>query len=213
MLTMDLFIVSKSIFSHPKKMTTSIETNRELIVGHERKLANLIAREVIDKPTLSLWMIVIPIVFVYYFYGLNRYKSGKRGFVKHFLFSKGLILDQAVEFLENGTKPNFDELASREHVPDNALEAHKNWTKSLYDHYLAMLESEGDSYADLVKARYKNKGTYLLIVNQITNTEKQLYKALRKNLEKTDSSSRDVISKMAKSLEHLRRDEVNFMFG
>lgn len=194
-------------------MTTSIETNRELILGHERKLANLIAREVIDKPQLSLWMIVIPIVFVYYFYGLNRYKSERREFVKHFLYSKELILDQAVDFLENGKKPDFEELARMEHVPENALEAHKNWTKALFDHYLAMLESKGDSYTDLVKARYKNKGSYLLIVNQITSTEKQLYKALRKNLEKTDNSSRDVISKMAKSLEHLRRDEVNYMFG
>lgn len=194
-------------------MAISIENRKRVILEHETKLANLLAREIIDKPALSLWMIVIPVVFVYYFYGLNRYKKGKRDFVKHFMFSRRLVLDMAFEKANSGLAADFASLARQEKVPESALESHQKWTKSLCGYYEALLETEGDDFSGLVRNRYQEKGAYLLILNQLNNTEKQFYKSLRKNLKETVNDAGEVIKKMEQSLDHLRRDEAAFIFS
>lgn len=194
-------------------MSEILENRKQLILEHETKLAKLIAREIINKPELSLWMILIPVVFVYYFYGLNKYKKGLRDFVTHFMFSRRLVLDLAVEKVASGTQPDFEELARREKVPDSALEQHRKWVRVLCEFYRGLLESEGDSYAELAKARYGEKGSYLLILNSLNDAEKKFYKALRKHLKETVNDAGDVIRKMEKSLDTLRRNEVDFVFS
>jgi hypothetical protein len=194
-------------------MSESIEQKKSVILEHETKLANLIAREVISKPQLSIWMIVIPIVFVYYFYGLNRYSSGKKDFVKHFLFSRRLILDRALAKVETGEEADFKALAIQEMVPENAIKAYKDWAVALSESYARLLESDGVTYDALVKNCYKDEGSYLLNLNQINTTESQFYKALHKDLKQSVTGAGDVIKNMADSLGHLRREEARFIFS
>ena len=52
--------------------------NSALILAHEEDFAAALARHVIDKPKLSIWMILIPIFFVFYFFQLNKYRDGLR---------------------------------------------------------------------------------------------------------------------------------------
>lgn len=194
-------------------MTDSIDSKRTLILDHETRLANLIANDMIQRPELSLWMILIPVVFVYYFYGLNRYRKGRQEFVKHFIFSRRLILDQAIETVETGRKPDFEALILEEKVPEGAVDSYRSWAKVLCESYVDLLESQGNSYEELVRARFSDKGSYLLIQNRITTAEKQFYRSLRQQMDSSVADAADVIKKMEKSLEHLRRQEAVYIYA
>ncbi len=170
------------------------------------------ALKVIHKPQLNLWMILIPIVFVYYFYELQRFAKGKKDFVKHFVFTRRLIVDEACSVVETGEEPDFNQMAEHENVPECALDEYKNWSKVLMDHYIKLLGTNGDSFAALVNQRYKKKGTYLLILDQINKAEARFYKALRKELGGNQEGVGDVIETMEKSLDSLRRQEANDIF-
>jgi hypothetical protein len=56
----------------------SIQDKREIIHRHEVAFAETLSAEVIERPKLSVWMILIPILFVTYFYQLRRYAAGRR---------------------------------------------------------------------------------------------------------------------------------------
>ena len=44
------------------------EEKAKMILDHEEWFAESLAIKIVEKPTLSVWMILIPIVFIYYFY-------------------------------------------------------------------------------------------------------------------------------------------------
>ncbi|MBU2646341.1 NF038143 family protein [bacterium] len=189
-----------------------LQNKRKLLRSQELKTAQTIAAQVIEKPKLSVWMILIPIVFIYYFYSFHRYSTGRKDFVKSFIKTRSLILDEAYTFIESGEKPDFLVLAQEDNVPENAVGAYKNWAQVLFEHYVKLLGSEGDSYPSLVKARYKEQGTYLLILDQINKAESLFYKALRKNLKDSVDDVAEMIKKIEESLGRLRREEARLVF-
>ena len=50
------------------KSSSSLSEKHDLILANEKLLAQKVAADVIDKPQLALWMIVIPVFFVFYFH-------------------------------------------------------------------------------------------------------------------------------------------------
>jgi hypothetical protein len=50
------------------KSSLSLSEKHEFILANERHLAKNVAAEVIDKPELVLWMILISVFFVFYFF-------------------------------------------------------------------------------------------------------------------------------------------------
>lgn len=191
----------------------SIDDKKGFILEQEHRLASRMALEVINRPTLNIWMILIPVVFVYYFYGLHRFSTGKKEFTKHFVDTRRLILNEACSALESGKKIDFRELARHEQVPEDAVKAYVDWAKVLSDHYVKLLNTKGSDFKSLVQARYGELGSYLLILDQINKAESRFYKALRKDLKHSVSDAGEVIKKMEKSLGHLRRDEARAAFS
>ena len=60
----------------------TISEKEALILEHETRFADAVGRGVIEKPPLNIWMILIPVIFVHYFYRLNKYADGRKQFVK-----------------------------------------------------------------------------------------------------------------------------------
>lgn len=191
---------------------TSIDEKKTYILDNEFKLANRLAYKILHKPPLSIWMIVIPIVFVYYFYALNRYKASKNDFVSNFIRSRENILDKAIESDEGGQKPDYELLAENENVPDFANDAYKGWARSLFEHYQKLLNTDGDSYADLVRGKYKNSVQYIKVLDQLNKVESKFYKALRKDLQDSVENASGIIKAMEQSLGPIRREEADGIF-
>jgi|APSaa5957512622_1039677.scaffolds.fasta_scaffold75205_1 hypothetical protein len=191
---------------------TSIEEKKEFILANEFTLANRLAYKILHKHPLSIWMIVIPIVFVYYFYALNRYKASKKDFVSNFIRSRENILDKAVGFTEDGQKPDYEALAEKENIPDFANGAYKEWARALFEHFQKLLHTDGDSYADLVRGKYENRGQYLKVLDHLNKVESKFYKALRKDLQDSVEDAGGIIKAMENSLGPIRREEADGIF-
>ena len=50
----------------------NLARNRDLILAEEERFAAQVSVKVIDKPRLDIWMILIPIFFIFYFWQLRR---------------------------------------------------------------------------------------------------------------------------------------------
>lgn len=191
---------------------TSIEEKKKQILANETKLANRIAREVLQKPELSLWMILIPIIFVYYFYSFNRYTTAKKEFVRHFLLSRQKILEEACSMAIDKREPDYPAMAKKENIPDGALDGYQEWAKVLLEHYTKLMDADGQDFKSLVKNRYENRGRYLLILDQLSKVEIRFYEALRKSIADSAGGSIEVIKTMEKCLPFLRRLEADEIF-
>jgi len=183
-----------------------------LIAAYEENFAEALARHVIDKPNLSIWMILIPIFFVFYFFQLNRYRDGRRMFAEHYLVSKKRALHEAVEVVDTGRKPDCHSLAKLSDMPDSVKEKQADVLAVLVEHYTVLLKAHGEDYPSLVRKAYGSLTNYLLMFNRLKQTEKEVNKALAPHLEKSHKEISDVISKMESYSEQLWRDAAESIF-
>lgn len=191
----------------------SIEEKREWILENEHQLASRISHEIIHKPELSIWMIVIPVFFVYFFFQLNRSVSAKKEFVQHFVSTRKNILSEAYALSESKEKPEFEEMAKNEAIPDCAVEAYKTWANVLFEHYQKLLQAEGHTFEELLISAYGQSKSFLEYIKQLGSTEKVLNNALRPELEKSSEEVSDVIGSIERYSEKIRMSDARDLFS
>ncbi len=114
-----------------------------LILEEEEKFAVTLASQVINKPQLSLWMILIPIFFVFYFNNLNKYKKGSKQFAENYVIDNKRALNEAVEAVNKGREPDIHALAELPNINSKARGKKANIFAILVEHYTILLNSEG----------------------------------------------------------------------
>jgi len=194
-------------------MAADLDQNRDLILGEERRLAGHIAREVVDRPVLTVWMILIPVFFVFYFFQLKRYKSGLRNFSSNFLRTRRLVLD-AVHAAERG-RGSIDtgELVAVSDSPAEVKEEYREWVLALAEHYQALIRAEGVDYEELVVGAYRKKTNYRLALTKLTRTEDVFNRALCTHIEGDAQSIASVVEAMQKSIGEARRARAAEIFS
>ena len=75
---------------------TTVRPQRTIILQNEEKFALQLASKVLEKPKLSIWMIMVPIIFVYYFYKMQKYSEGRKVFAENYLVSHKRALKAVV---------------------------------------------------------------------------------------------------------------------
>ena len=91
---------------------------RDLILADEKQFAARVSVKVIDKPRLDVWMILIPIFFVFYFWQLKRYAKGRKTFAEKFLITRKRALDEALRSAETDKGPDFGNVVQAADIPD-----------------------------------------------------------------------------------------------
>ena len=190
----------------------SLERKKELILQRELLFANAIGAAVFEKPKVSFWMVLIPILFLYFVYRMQRFKSGRMKFDQEFMTTRRKALVLAVEALETGVKPNIDRIARESGITD-ALEKHyASWLRTLVDYYDDLLAADGDSFEALVRSAYHNRTNYLLTLNRLNTVEKEFYSALKPQLAATEGAPA-VIAAIEEHSRRLRRDLAEQIFA
>ena len=184
-----------------------------MILEKERRFAQAVSAVVIDKPTLSLWMILIPVIFVHFFYRLNKYSQGRKEFAQHFVLTKESALDETLEALETDRKPDANKLAQAADIPEGTSKTYRSWMKVLLEHYRDLLVSEGDTYENMVRAVYKNKTNYLLFLNSLSEAEKAFDRELKPHLEADTNGVNGIVKKIESCSTELRRQEAATIFS
>ena len=190
----------------------TLAEKRDKILARETLFANRVSAVVIEKPTLSLWMILIPVIFVHFFYRLNKYSQGRKDFARQFLLSRERSLNESLEALESGRKPDTNKIRQMATIPEGTSQTYVKWLKIMVDHYSDLLACKGESYEDMVRSVYKNRTNYLLFLNSLGEAEKAFDNALKPHLKKDTNGVNDIVNTIEVCTTQLRREEASKIF-
>ncbi|MCR6545333.1 NF038143 family protein [Dehalobacterium formicoaceticum] len=195
--------------------------NYNSILAYENKFAREIAAQVMDKPVLSAWMILIPIVFVPYYIQLQRYKEGSKMFREGYLYTKRIAMDTAYRI---ATKEliTTDAHAAIAGLVEKNPEANPIIAKIqekqileieiLCSHYGSLLATEKIKYQDMVRSYYQTKSNYLNYIHSITRAEQEVTKASTAAYQGDAEEAKGIMEKMNTYLSALRWEEAALIF-
>lgn len=194
-------------------MKANLAQNRDLILAHERQFAGQVAGEVVDKPVLALWMILIPVFFVFYFYQLKRYKNGLKEFSRNFLITRERALDYVCEAARQNSTVDIDELAAQSDSPEQVRDEYRLWIEALVDHFQALIQAPGSRFEELVRNGFNNEASYQSSLERLNRTERDLSHALTPHLPGDEQTIQAVIKSMQASVQMLRQSQCKEIFS
>ena len=201
-------------------LPTVLDTKVKNILSQERSLAKTVASAVIDTPTLSVWDVAIPIIFLFNFL---RFKRARETFVLNFLFTKKMALEAAFAMVAKGRTREEAKVQIREKT-GNLLAADKkgiysskirqrqmNEIEILLDHYRKLLCAEGKDYSAMVKNAYRSQEEYRVFLKELQRAEKAVNQAAMQTVG-TPSAER-IVATMEEVPEKIRIAEIEKIFG
>jgi hypothetical protein len=189
-----------------------LQRKKALILDQETAFAHAVCRAVLAKPKVSYWMVLLPILFVYFVYRMQGFKKERATFERDFMTTRRRALDVAFEAAQRRKEPEIDGLVQQSDLPEPLKKPYVTWVRALVDYYLDLLLSDGNSFEGLVEAAYRNRTNCLLILNRLNATEREFYAALKPHLEKTTAGVADVIASIEEQSQRLRRNLAERVF-
>jgi hypothetical protein len=193
---------------------TTLEHKKHSILEYERTVANKLAVRVFDKPKPPLWMIFVPIFFVFFAQKMQQYKAGLEDFVTNFLKPRRLALEAALESREKGTPPDVNAILKRAgKIPEHARPLFLNWMELLVDHYRTLLDGNGSTAEGLIRTGYRTKTDYLLTCNAMNRAENAFSQALLPDIEGDSQDVGSIIARLNENVTDLRRSEADAIYS
>jgi len=202
-------------------LPTFIDTKYNIILSQERRLAKVVARRVVKLPDVTVWAFMIPLIFLFNFL---RYKRANETFVLNFLFTKKLALDAARDIIKEG-QSRQGVLAGIDDKTRNILTSDKmgiysekirrqqmNEINLLLDHYLKLLDAQGNNYQSLVKNAYQTRDNYEAFLHELILMEKAVNRAAIQTVGATETAH-ELVSGMEKAAEIVRTEQAEKIFS
>ena len=185
---------------------------RDAILNREAVFANAIGAAVFEKPKVSYWMVLIPILFVYFFYRIQKYKKCRQDFDRQFMTARRQAMELAEAAVASGQNADVAAAARRSGLPD-ALEApFAAWLRALTAYYMDLLKADGDTFDALVRSAYPDRTGFLLDLNRLDQVEKDFYTALKPRLAATEGAA-EIIAVIQTRSRELRRQMAHQIFA
>ncbi len=196
-------------------MTISLshEEKKDLILENEKLFCNRVSAAIVDKPQVAVWMILIPVFFVFYFWQLKKYSEGRKSFSNNFLITRQRALEVACQSVMSESEIKIDALVEAEDVPVAAREQYRSWVILLASHYKDLLLSKGESFRELVRSTYRSKKQYGKFIEELNKAEKSFNAKLKPHLEIAESDVKDIISRMEDICAALRQQELKEIYS
>lgn len=198
-----------------------LKKRHEAILAREHARARQIAFEVIKSKPLSVWEVLIPIVFIM---GYMKSKQEREIFAQNLLFTRKTALKAARDIhrrrltrhevraeIEEQTGRLLTAVADGVYSEDIRHSQHVEM-ELLLDHYLLLLEAAGgEDYDGWVRAAYGSRANYDRFLSELAAAEKKVNQAARRTLgERADTS---VLARIETATESLRAAETDKIFG
>lgn len=198
-------------------MPADLNEKYDIIYGYEEQFAYRLAKEVLKKPEVSAWMILIPILFVHHMFKTKQYRENVKSFASNILTTRRKALDKAYKEAEAGKSIPYGlddyfpgvPLSSKQ---DKVLaEKQIRVIQIIEEHYLAMLKTPGKTLEELIRGVYRNSGEYRRYLNRLTDAEMDVSRYLMEHFHTTEEA-RAVAMNIEKRCADLRELEINFFF-
>lgn len=185
--------------------------NKFLIQTREEEIARMLAARVIHKPDLNVWMILIPIIFVFHFFRLSKTVQGRKDFLEFYMLPRRQMLDELCLAMEEGREPQVATINDSSAVPPQARAAYAQWITLLRDHYYGLLKAKGDSFDELVRKTYGRKAGFIAFLDGLGQAEQALNKALAPEGDQAEDSQ-EAILRIETAAAELRKEEARRIF-
>lgn len=188
-----------------------------MIWHQERILAYELAKVLIHKPNVTVWMIMLPLLLLFFIQDLKKYKAGIANFVDGFLKNKKTALDMAFNAAREGTSPG-DELAgfaadarSASADQDELHEKQLREIACLMNHYRRLFTGNGETYEALIKNVYPSAIEYQVFLDTLFGLEKDVIQAALRS-KPTDGDAHELSKLMQTALRQIRQRECDRIF-
>jgi hypothetical protein len=186
------------------------DERRALIWHHEQVFGYELARRLIEKPKVTVWMIMLPLLFLFFIQDLKKYKAGIRGFVDGFLENKRTALDLACKSLLEDVSLDraLTDFAARTR-PESAdhsrlVERQFDEIAFLADHYRRLMMENGASYEALVQQAYGTAESYHQFLDRLFELEDGVLEAAF-TARDPDANERALAGEMRSAVRRMRR--------
>lgn len=199
----------------------TLDEKRDLILDHEQAFARYMAYKVVGNPSIHVWMILIPVIFVFHFFKLNQAKEGRKQFAEGYMQSRRQTLDAVWDRLREGQDPLtensmdpalIDALCVDSATPESAMPQYRAFLNLLAEHYRDMLQASGETADDLIRSVYRNRSNYLLFLRQLGQVEQAFNLALQPHLPEELDEVQDVLKYMEHTAKELRKEQAAAIF-
>ena len=183
-------------------------------------MARAIALKVQKPRSISVWEVLIPIIFIMSF---MKSRIDRDNFSDNLMFTKNLALKACYDMLQKNEsresvmgqiKSQTEELLAS--VPDNIYSDNIRQEQIkeidlLIDHYHRLLQAEGSDYDDLVRHAYGHRADYTTFTDRLKNAEKEVARAARQTLgAKADTA---MAARIEEAADVARKAEIDRIFG
>lgn len=194
-----------------------LEERHALIWHGEQVFAHALAKQVINKPKVTVWIILLPLLFLFFMQDLKKYKNGIRDFVEGFLKNKKIALDLAFNAVVDGASLEKTVAAfGADSRPDNDAERtlHQKQMREiecLAAHFRQLLNSNGQTYEALVRNSYISPGKYKTFQDRLFELESAVIEAaLQARPSEIDTGA--LVTQMQSAMRDLRRQQRDHLF-
>ena len=185
-----------------------IAEKQALIAAHEAEFARSLAARVVEKPALSVWMIILPLLLVYYLFRLQTFRKGCATFATCYLKPRHQALTLAV----GSPGDVVADLADGVTTAGKLRRAEARQVAIFADHFRRLLAAKGDDYQSLVLAGYADASAYDDYLVSIEAIHDEIDQAIFGASEPSDEI-RNTVTRFRTSLHDLHREEARQLFG
>ena len=172
-------------------LASSYKKKFTVIIDHEYAMAKSVAVSLIKPKPLTVWDIMIPVIFILNFVKL---KHSREIFIQNQIYTKTLALEasrdrlktsqsrqDAFEAVKKKTKDLLSSVADGIYS-EKIRQAQLKEIDLLMDHYGRLFEAQGHDYPALIRNAYASRVNYAAFLSQLKNVEKDVMTAARKTL-------------------------------
>ena len=192
----------------------------KIILERERSMAQGLALSLIRPKTLTVWEIMIPVIFI-----LNyaKLKQSREIFIQNQMFTKKMALDAALDMkkkdasketvmaqIQSKTKELVSSVPGGIYSDDIRRQQLKEMDL-LIDHFSRLLNAAGKDYASLVTHAYQTAADYSSFLDVLKSAENEVMGAARRTL--GDQTDMETAAKIESITASMRTAEVKKIFS
>jgi hypothetical protein len=192
----------------------------KIIFERERSMAQGLAASLIRPKTLTVWEIMIPVIFI-----LNyaKLKQSREILIQNQMFTKKMALDAALDMkkkdrsketvmaqIQTKTKELVSSVPGGMYSDDIRRQQLKEMDL-LIDHFSRLLNAAGKDYAALVTHAYQTAADYASFLEALKSAESEVIGAARRTL--GDQTDMETAAKIESITANMRTAEVKKIFS
>jgi hypothetical protein len=189
-----------------------LERKYAAILAYESARAHRIAVAIVEKPALSVWLILVPILFLHYMHRHQKFKAGVEACAREILSTRRQALEAARAQLSGDAPTALSNPAPATEKAEAIRSAQAQEVILLERHYERLLQVDGEDYDTLVARAYPEESEYASFLQLLQHTEQEVNRRVLEASGDTPAAA-DLVSRLEEAQREVSMQEARRVFG